>query len=97
MEIGSHAIEHEVIPTLQEGYADWADEHPYASAFLHYAGLGLMDPKMPVEAKTFGLGYVALNVVGVGAILWLVDPQDKHPGGLWGYDWKLQPTTPFAL
>ncbi len=51
-------------------------------AFFDYSMMGLMDPKMPVELKVMGPGYVAFNVLGVGALLWYVDPLRKREGGL---------------
>lgn len=62
-------------------------EHPQTSAFLYYAGFGLLDPKMPVEYKAFGATYVAANVLGVGAVLWYIDPHDKREGGFAESGW----------
>ncbi len=58
------------------------EEYPQTSAFLYYAGFGLMDPKMPVELRTFGPAYVAANVFGVGALMWVLDPSDVREGGI---------------
>lgn len=63
------------------------ENHPQTSAFLYYSGFGLLDPKMPVEYRAFGPGYVAFNVLGLGALLWYVDPMDKREGGFAESDW----------
>jgi hypothetical protein len=58
------------------------EEFPQTSAFLYYAGFGLMDPKMPVELRTLGPTYVLANVIGMGAVMWWLDPADVREGGV---------------
>ena len=76
---GTTLIDSDEGPT---NYDVWSSDNPSQSAFLEYSSFGLMDPKMPIEYKVMGPGYVAVNVLGVGALLWYVDPMQKRPGGL---------------
>jgi hypothetical protein len=73
------------------------EEHPQFSSFLYYAGFGLFDPKMPAELRLFGPGYVAANVLGVGALLWTLDPEDKREGGFFQTEFweRMRPEFPW--
>ena len=93
--------------TAAEEGRSWGTDVPYGepsayrggfSAWKYYAGAGLLDPKIPVEAYYWsGLlgisrlgGYavaLAVGVVIVGTALTIIDPHHKWEGGLDETSW----------
>lgn len=70
------------VATASNEYSDWAQANPSPAAFIEYASLGLLDPKLPAELKLFGPLYVGANILGVGTLGWIFDPLHKRPGGV---------------
>jgi hypothetical protein len=88
--------------TAAEEGRSWGTDVPYGEpsgsrggfdAWKYYAGAGLLDPKIPIEAYYWsGLlgisrlgGYavaLAVGVVIVGTVLTIIDPKHKWEGGL---------------
>lgn len=103
--------------TAAEEGRSWGTDVPYGksnayeggwSAWKYYAGAGLIDPKLPIEAYYWsGLlgisrlgGFAVAAAVGVfltGTALTIIDPHHKWEGGLDEYPWYEKNVDPLVM